>query len=293
MSNKFLNIISKIIIVTSIIGILLFAFNIFSNAEETDSLQDKNREEISYLDTKILSIINSLNNIELQNYKLVLTKVENEESASNTSKENEQSSNKQADSKEGDTDKTETKLSKMEEETIVTNTDEIDWETIEGELEVLSSTWSSIIIDLNKANISSEDILNFGNDLNDAIGNVKKQDKTLSCMYLAKLYGYLPKFLVEEDEIQKETLNAKANIINAYAYAENENWNKMYTEISKAESIFANIVNDVEYVNDTRKYNINKAYILIGELKNSISSKDTGIFYLKYKNALEGLNILT
>ena len=31
---------------------------------------------------------------------------------------------------------------------------------------------------------------------------------------------------------------------------------------------------------------------LIEELKNSLATKDTGIFYLKYKNTIEELNIL-
>ena len=71
------------------------------------------------------------------------------------------------------------------------------------------------------------------------------------------------------------------------------NFEKMEIEISKAEGIFANLVNDAAFVNDQRKNNINKAYVLIGEIKNSLYTKDTGIFYLKYKNALEELNVIS
>lgn len=295
MSNKFLNNLAKIIIVIAIIVGIVFAFNILSSAENTESITEKNEEEIRYLDTKLLSLINYLNNIDLQNYKVTLTKVESESSSSSSSSKKEQKNNEQEDSAENGTDKGETTLTKMEKETIVSNEGEVDWKTIEGELELIYSTWPTIVLDLYKVNVSSEDILNFSSDLDETIKNVKKQDKTLSCMYLAKLYGYIPKFLEKNDveEIKKETLKAKTYIVNAYAYAETQNFEKMGGEVQKAENIFANLVNDATYVNDRRKYNINKSYILIGELKNSLASKDTGIFYIKYKNLIEELNILT
>ena len=67
----------------------------------------------------------------------------------------------------------------------------------------------------------------------------------------------------------------------------------MQIEITKAENIFASLVNDARFVEDKRKYNINKAYVLIGEMKNSLDTKDTDIFYVKYKNTIEELNILS
>ena len=66
----------------------------------------------------------------------------------------------------------------------------------------------------------------------------------------------------------------------------------METEIVKAENLLVGLVNDANLVDDERKYNINKAYILTEELKNSLSTQDTGIFYVKYKNVLEQLNII-
>lgn len=294
MSNKFLTNLARIIIIIAIIAGIVFSLNILSNAEDNDGVTEKNAEEIRYLDTKLLSIINYINNIDMQNYRVVLTKVEPENSSTSGTSQKEQNSNEEEDSSENGTDKEEKVLSKMEQETIITNQGETDWTTIEGELEILSSTWATIVLDLYKIEVSAEDILNFGNDLDQTILNVKKKDKTLSCMYLAKLYSYLPKFIDKNgtEELKREVLETKTYIINAYAYAETSNWDKMGEEIQKAENKFAGLVNDVKYVNDQRKYNINKSYVLIGELKNSLASKDTGIFYLKYKNTLEELNIL-
>lgn len=295
MESKFIKNLAKAIIALAIIVGAIFIFSIFSNAEDGEIESKKNEEEIEYLDNKILSLINYLNNIDMQNYKIVLTKIDTESSSSSSSSQSEgESSNKQEETSGEENNKEEQELSKMEEETIVTDEEEIDWDTIEGEIELLSATWPTIVIDLYSQNINSEYILGFSDDLNETIINIKNKDKTMSCMYLAKLYSYLPQFLDKDqtDDVKEKTIQTKSYIINAYAYAETENWDKMEEEILKAESIFTALVNDVEYVNDQRKYNINKGYIVIEELKKSLTTEDVGIFYIKYKSAIEQLNFL-
>ena len=94
------------------------------------------------------------------------------------------------------------------------------------------------------------------------------------------------------DEIKKSVIQTKRHIINAYAYIETESWDEIEKEVSSAENKFAKIVNDISKENNKRKFSINKSYILIGELKNSLSTKDKEIFYIKYKNLLEGLDTL-
>ncbi len=293
MGNKFISNLSKIIILLAIISGIIFTFSILSNANVNSNETSRNEEEINYLDVKLLSLINYLNNIDLQNYKVVLTKVETSNSSSDSSEQ--QQSDEQEDSTETGTDNEEKTLSKMEEETIITEESEIDWETIEGELEILCSTWPSILLDLYSLDINSEELVNFSDDLNETIINVKNKDKVLTCMYLAKLYSYLPKFLESnsENDIKAKILESKTYIINAYSLVETKNWDKINTEIAKAESILTSLVNDASLVEDERKYNINKAYILIEELKNSLNTQDVDIFYVKYKNVLEQLNILS
>ena len=41
-----------------------------------------------------------------------------------------------------------------------------------------------------------------------------------------------------------------------------------------------------------KEYHLNKAYILLKDLQNTVDKNDADIFYLKYKNLLEELNIL-
>ena len=49
-------------------------------------------------------------------------------------------------------------------------------------------------------------------------------------------------------------------------------------------------MNDVDLAKDQRKYGINKAYVLLEEFKNSLGIKNKEIFYMKYKNLIEGLD---
>ena len=63
MGNKFINIISKVIIFIAIIFSVILAFAVYSNANEETKEDGKIEEEVRYLDNKLLTIINYLNNI--------------------------------------------------------------------------------------------------------------------------------------------------------------------------------------------------------------------------------------
>lgn len=299
MENGFIKIITKAIIIVSIIVGIFLIFSIYTNSFGTDKnaedQKEKIHQEIQYLDTKLLSLINYLNNIDLQNYKVTLTKVQTESDSPSNSQKNEEGSSSSEDSGENGTDKEETTISKMEENTIVQDQGETDWKTIEGELEILSNTWNSIVLDLYKINVNSESIISFSNNINEAIIAVKNQDKNMSAMYLSKLYSFLPEFSLgtKQDEIKRETLLAKSYIVNAYAYVQTDNWDRVSEEIEKARVLFASLVNDARLVENNKRYNVNKSYIVIEELKNSLSKKEKGVFYVKYKSALEELNIIS
>ncbi|MCI9365340.1 MAG: hypothetical protein HFJ54_01605 [Clostridia bacterium] len=215
MGNKFINIISKVIIFIAIIFSVILAFAVYSNANEETKEDGKIEEEVRYLDNKLLTIINYLNNINLQNYKMTLTKIEAESNSSGSSQkqgaEEEGQKEEESSSKDGQNNK-ETEITKMERETIATgNKKGPDWETIEGEVEILYSSWSPIVLDLYKINVSKEDILGFSDTIDETILGIKKQDKALTAMYIAKLYSYLPKFAknLRNRRIEKGDIRSK------------------------------------------------------------------------------------
>ena len=72
----------------------------------------------------------------------------------------------------------------------------------------------------------------------------------------------------------------------AYTVVNSKNWNEVTAQLNNAENSYLNVLNS----NTTEDYNINKGYILLKELQNSVSEKDEDIFYIKYKNLIEKLN---
>lgn len=75
---KFINFIIKAIFVIVIILAVVFGFFVYSNANGDQKSNEKIEKEIDYLDTKIISLINKLNNINLENYKITVSTIQEE-----------------------------------------------------------------------------------------------------------------------------------------------------------------------------------------------------------------------
>lgn len=287
---KFIKTILKMLIVLAIILGIIAAILMNTKAKESNQIDTKIEQEIDYLDTKLIEIINSLNNIKLQDYKITVAKVQEEADTSKAGEKEEKSGESQKD--ETDTSKEEKEVTKVEKEVVVTSGGEIQWETIKDEVEVLFSTWSSIVLDLYDIGVQSETIVEFSSTLDKVILSVKEKNKEQSAVYLAKAYSFLPEFIKNSqiDETKKKIIETKNHIIISYAYVQTQNWEKVQGEVINAEKKYSEILNNVSKKEDSRKYNINKGYILIQELKNSLPVKEAEIYYVKYKNLLEELN---
>ncbi len=70
------------------------------------------------------------------------------------------------------------------------------------------------------------------------------------------------------------------------------NWQKIKDEVASAESNFNVLLNNVEE-NENSIYNINKTYIVLKELQSSLDEQNAIIFYLKYRNLISELNVIS
>lgn len=61
--------------------------------------------------------------------------------------------------------------------------------------------------------------------------------------------------------------------------------------MKNAEQSFLPIINDMS-LDSSNQSNINKAYVLIKDMQNFASNKDKEIFYIKYKNLIQELNVI-
>lgn len=302
-------IIFSVLIILSIIAITLSGC---SNDTSNEEMKSKIARELDYLDTQIISILNDLNNISLQNYTVTSEEITLGEKGSSGGSSSGGSSSQgggasgsstgggeqgQTSSQSGsgnDTQKSNVTTMKMQPETILSSDENvIDWNTIKNKIETINEAWGVIILDLSNLNVDNNDILSFSSTLDDCILSIKDEKKVDTLTNIAKLYSFIPKFErgISAENSTQNVKQAKSYIINAYSLVEKDDWTSIGNNISECEKTFKNITNDMEYMKD-KEYKVNRTYVLIKELQNSLTYKDKKLFYVKYKNVMESINTL-
>lgn len=288
-----------------------------SSEDDPDNLSQKAEQEISYLDTEIIKNINALNNISVANYKVTTTDIgmgsshlegkggesQSETEGSKKSSETGLGSESESSSSSGSESsssgsssggsKKQEKSSQMTPDTILNSNRDVNWKSFKNNIESIYSSWSVIVLDLYKLGVNNDDVLAFSTELDNLIVNAKSEDKQKCIASLAKMYEYLPNYL---DKYSKNNdmislVKTKSSILNAYSFVEQDNWQMVQSQLSQADANYMPLINSVSE-KQNKIYNVNKSYILLKELQNSISSQDKDVFYIKYKSLIEELNIL-
>lgn len=300
----------EILILLIIFAILLVSLTGCSNSNNSgQDLKEKVDSEMLFLDTKLLQMLNDLNGIVFVNYVVSAQEVKESESTSsnnkeensseeNSNSEGEPGSDSQSNSNSSDDSSSKSKKTtaldySMEPNGILSAKNSTDWNSLKYDVEQLYASWATIILDLYKLNINSDDILGFSNDLDLTTKAIKAENKKESLALLAKLYSYIPKYAESySDNITKiNVLKTKSCILNAYSIIEENRKEDAKKEIANAEQRYLPIINNTA-TDINKQFNINKAYILLKELQNSIDTETTEIFYIKYRNLMEELNII-
>ncbi len=269
-----------------------------SNKNNDSEKNEKITSEIKFISAKISNVINSLNNIQLENYEIVSDKVsinkEEDQSGGEqqSSKQDSNSENSNSGSEGGK--EQEITVTEMQYNTVLTtDLDDINWDNIKSEIELINNSWAIIAIDLRENKIPEEDILNFSNILNETILAAKDEDKIMTLYNLNNLYTFIPKFLsnVLTEEHVDDIEQIKSYIYTSFYHASDESWEKCSESIDNAENIVFKILEDTEYTKN-KEYKISKTNMLVKELKNCINRNDKNLYFMKYKNLIETLNTL-
>lgn len=279
------------------IAIIFTCVMVFSNSN-SDSTKNKVIEEIDYIEIKLIGMLNSLNNIPFSDSILLEKnniKGQNNEQASesedSSSSNSDSSNNTGSSSNNSQSSNTESKnytSYNVETQNILVGlSDKIDWNYIKNAVEELYTTWPTIMIDFHSLNVKNEDILTFSNNLDTLILNIQKEDKKATLNSLSTLYSYLPIYIsqISDNSEKINILYTKSYIIKSYVLLEDNNWNEMQAQITKAQEYFGLIINSVN--TNKSESEINKTYILLNEIKNAIALQDKTLYYLKYKNLME------
>ena len=292
--------------VAVLIVVIIIAISIFiiikskNNNKKDDNLNEKTQEELKYISTKIIELMNGLNNITFSNYILIEEEnTDNKENNSNENNENERNEMNEENTSDTSSDKSNNTQSSSESNIkyelkgsniLSNNAGTINWDNEKGSIESINVKWTSLIVDLHQLNVNNDDILNFSNILNQTIVNIKQENKVNTMLGLANLYGYIPNYLKQfsndEEKISIEYI--KSNILNSYALVEQERWDEVKEQVSNSVENITNIMNSIN-TEQFSQYQINRIYVMLNELYSSIDLKDKQLYYIKYRNVMEEL----
>lgn len=219
------------------IGILIISSTIIftlTGCSQEEKTKEKVGQEIKFMENKLVSMLNGLNNINFTNY--VLAEKGNEDGQTGDSKTQKVGSesagqiseggksggssssgeggtgsessggtergssieggqNSGSNSTQGSSINSSGIQYEMKESGILSNEQTVDWKGIKNEVENLYYIWSSMIVDLHTVNVNNEDILNFSNQLDNLIVEVQQEDKINTSAMLANLYSYIPRYV--------------------------------------------------------------------------------------------------
>lgn len=298
-----------LILVISFVTYRVISANTDNNKNK---IKEKAESEERYLDENLIKIFNQMNNIQFENYKISISKVntsntetsqsnqKNEESGKGSKetsggKESEMSEDSKGEkansqsSTESESDSSDMqKTYKLQEQGILIQSEDIDWTTIKTEIENIYLSLPTITLDLYQTNIKDQDILDFNTEYDKLTKIVQEQNKTETLKQLVKLYEIYVKFVEGTTDKQKEIILAKTklNILKAYSQLDNGNWEEISNNIKSASDEYSKLMTTTN-LKEEKQYTTNKIYIMINELKNATDIKDSKIFLIKYRNTLE------
>ena len=303
------------IILVAIIVVLFYA--IYVNASKNNQIDQKQKTltEIEWIESKIINLCNTMNNISFENYKLEVSKKGEEESKkSNNGEESTSGGGSESDSEEANSNKensdtgdssgssssgSDTNISSKEEvkkfelinQNVLTASDEINWNNVKSEVETLYTSIPSITLDLYQVNLNQDDILGFNKEYDNLTKAVKEENKKDTLAQLVTLYEYIPKFVknVNDDVLYQINIQTKAHILKAYVKLEDKDWTGIQGDVQNAIDTFNQLLTTTG-IDTSKQYSVNKSYVMLNELQNAVQMQEESVFLIKYKNLLEELS---
>lgn len=211
--------------------------------------------------------------------------------SSDKSEEGDDSSNSQ---KEGESSSgTSKKIYSMQANNMLGKQVEIDWDELKNKIENLYTTWTVVSLDLKTLGVSSEELNNFSKIMDRVAIAIKNENKEETISTVVDLYGFLPAFLqtYNTDSVEKNVIETKYKLLVCYKYADMENWEELDKTVDELKMSFSNIVNRKNDFSG-KEVNIRSGEVILNEISNSVEVRDKEIFFIKYKNFIQELNII-
>ena len=277
-----------------------FVYKVSGKNSSNEKIEEKTLAEVKHLESEFQNLFNQLNNISFESYKISSSEIKKEENENQSSDSSQKSASNGGDNskksenseKQEESNSTEdNKQYTLEEVGVLTENTEIDWKQIKNDVEKIYTYLYPMTLDLYQTSTNQQDIANFNKEYDNLTKAVKDENKEESLKELSILYEYLPKFVENctDDEKEKIIIKTKNEIFKAYSVLDKEEWSTISYNINSASQEFTKLVTNISNKENINQYNINKVYVIINELQNAVTLKDKEVFLIKYKNLLEEL----
>lgn len=300
--------ISYIFLIIVIAILLIVIYSTISAGNNKDS-KNKTLSEVEFLEQKIETLLNQMNNIQTRNYSISVSEISQETKSqesggSSSSEQSDESSGSETGSSEGskqeESDQSgnsqtseQSKKFELEPIGVLTSKEEINWDSIKNEIEMLYTSIPTITLDLYQLNVAQEDILGFNKEFDTltTVAASEKKEETLAS--LSRLFEYIPKYLQKatDDEVKKVSVDSKNEMFKAYSKLDSDNWTQIEQNMKQSVEKFSKLLSNTD-ISSSKQYKINKTYVMLNELLNTVQVKDASVFLIKYKNVLEEINNL-
>ena len=170
----------------------------------------------------------------------------------------------------------------------VTDDNSPNWYFIKNKFLNLYSSWNSIILDLNNIQIKNTNLINFGKGLDSSMISISSTNKATLISNIGDLY-YLLMLYTDGYNCNydlKTNIAGKYYLIRTYSLLDSNNWTLVNENIVKVEKIYYDYINNINYSNKS-DLQINKIYISIKELENTIVMQSKELFYMKFKIVMD------
>lgn len=305
---KKLKSISYIFLIIVIAILLIVIYSTISAGNNKDN-KSKTLSEVEFLEQKIETLLNEMNNIQTRNYSISVSEISQETKSqksggSSSSEQSDESSgsetgssegSKQEESSQSGNSQTSEQSKKFELEPIgvLTSKEEINWDSIKNEIEMLYTSIPTITLDLYQLNVAQEDILGFNKEFDTLTTVAASENKEETLASLSRLFEYIPKYLQKatDNEVKKVSVDSKNEIFKAYSKLDSDNWTQIEQNMKQSVDNFSKLLSNTD-ISSSKQYKINKTYVMLNELLNTVGIKDASVFLIKYKNVLEEINNL-
>lgn len=303
-----------------IVILVIVIYGTVSTGNNNDN-KSKTLSEVEFLEQKIEMLLNQMNNIETRNYAVSVTEISqetksqqsggttgdkgnseeetngggsNDESSGSENGSTSESGKQQESTNTGNTQESEqSKKYELKPIGVLSSTEEINWDNVKSEVEILYTSIPTITLDLYALNVSQDNVLGFNKEFDNLTISTKAQNKQDTLKSLAKLYEYIPKFIqnTSDEDVKKVGVDTKKELFNAYSKLDEKNWIEIDQNIKQAIEKFSILLSNTS-INSSTQYKISKVYVMLNELENAVLVQDESVFLIKYKNVLEEINNL-